>query len=145
MQLTEGAAQEWAEDSKKENFRVEELFDPKTNLEAGSWYLRRAMDHWQNQEDPIPFALAEYNAGASRAQRWAGGADAKGIPGGYVPGEYRFPRDAQIRGLDHCPLRVLQAAWTDVALERRSVTAGSDTLIAAGGHRPPLQLRLKVA
>ncbi|HEY6070531.1 MAG TPA: hypothetical protein VIU85_04080, partial [Chthoniobacterales bacterium] len=27
---------------------------------------------WQNESDPLPFALAEYNAGASRAQRWVG-------------------------------------------------------------------------
>jgi soluble lytic murein transglycosylase len=52
---------------------VEDLFDPKVNLQAGSWYLARAMQHWKNQADPVPFALAEYNAGASRAQRWAGG------------------------------------------------------------------------
>ena len=31
------------------------------------------------QRDPIPFALAEYNAGASRAQRWAGGDDTSAI------------------------------------------------------------------
>ncbi|MEO6872542.1 MAG: transglycosylase SLT domain-containing protein [Chthoniobacterales bacterium] len=73
MQVSEIAAQEWATDKKIDNFHVEELFDPKTNLEAGSWYLRRAMLHWQKQKDPTPFALAEYNAGASRAQRWAGG------------------------------------------------------------------------
>jgi soluble lytic murein transglycosylase len=35
--------------------------------------LHRAMLHWQEARDPTPFALAEYNAGASRAQRWAGG------------------------------------------------------------------------
>ena len=28
---------------------------------------------WKAQSDPMPFALAEYNAGASRAQRWSGG------------------------------------------------------------------------
>lgn len=75
MQVSEKAAQEWATEKRIENFRVEELFDPKTNLEAGSWYLRRAVEHWGNQADPLPFALAEYNAGASRAQRWAGGDD----------------------------------------------------------------------
>src|SRR6266480_3016906 len=73
MQVTENAANEWARETKVENFRVEELFDPKTNLEAGSWYLHRAMLHWEQQPDPIPFALAEYNAGASRVQRWADG------------------------------------------------------------------------
>src|SRR4051794_22804395 len=77
MQVTENAANEWAREAKVENFRVEELFDPKTNLQAGSWYLRRAMQHWEQQPDPVPFALAEYNAGASRAQRWANG-DAAG-------------------------------------------------------------------
>lgn len=73
MQVSEKAADEWAHENKIENFRVEELFDPKTNLEAGTWYLRRAWQHWEQQNDPMPFALAEYNAGASRAQRWAGG------------------------------------------------------------------------
>jgi soluble lytic murein transglycosylase len=73
MQVSEIAAGEWAKEKRIENFQVEELFDPKTNLEAGAWYLRKAMLHWQAQRDPTPFALAEYNAGASRAQRWAGG------------------------------------------------------------------------
>jgi soluble lytic murein transglycosylase len=73
MQVSEKAANEWAKESKIDNFVVEELFDPKTNLEAGTWYLQRALKHWERQPDPVPFALAEYNAGASRAQRWAGG------------------------------------------------------------------------
>ena len=75
MQVSGIAAQEWASENRVENFRLEELFDPKLNLEAGAWYLRRAVEHWANQPDPIPFALAEYNAGASRAQRWAGNRD----------------------------------------------------------------------
>ena len=79
MQVSEKAAGEWARETKVENFRVEELFDPKTNLEAGTWYLRRAIEHWQNQANPMPFALAEYNAGASRALRWAGGDDTKPV------------------------------------------------------------------
>ncbi len=73
MQVSDKAADEWARENKIDNFRVEDLFDAKTNLSAGAWYLRRAFDHWQYQSDPLPFALAEYNAGASRAQRWAGG------------------------------------------------------------------------
>jgi peptidoglycan lytic transglycosylase len=79
MQVSEIAAQDWARENKVENFQVEELFDPKTNLEAGAWYLHRAMQHWQKAGDPTPFALAEYNAGASRAQRWAGGDRARPI------------------------------------------------------------------
>jgi soluble lytic murein transglycosylase len=33
--------------------------------------LHRAFQHWEHQKKPAVFALAEYNAGASRAQRWA--------------------------------------------------------------------------
>ena len=73
MQVSEIAAGEWAKENRIENFQMEELFDPKRNLEAGAWYLHRAIGHWQKMRDPVPFALAEYNAGASRAQRWAGG------------------------------------------------------------------------
>ena len=73
MQVTERAANEWASENKSVGFNPDQLFEPKTNLEAGAWYLHRAMEHWTHQSDPTPFALAEYNAGASRAQRWSGG------------------------------------------------------------------------
>jgi soluble lytic murein transglycosylase len=79
MQVSQKAANEWARENKIDNFRIEQLFDPKTNLQAGAWYLRRATDRWEAQVDPLPFALAEYNAGASRAQRWAGGEESANI------------------------------------------------------------------
>lgn len=91
MQVTEKAAQEWAQQSHVTDFRVEELFDPKVNLRAGSWYLARAMQHWQNQIDPMPFALAEYNAGASRAVRWAGSEDETVIPVNTFRNSIDFP------------------------------------------------------
>jgi soluble lytic murein transglycosylase len=91
MQVSEIAAQDWAQENKVENFRAEELFDPKTNLEAGAWYLHRAMQHWQKAGDPTPFALAEYNAGASRAQRWAGGDGARPISASAFQKNIDFP------------------------------------------------------
>ena len=71
MQITDKAANEWVRENKVAGFYVDQLFEPKTNLEAGTWYLHRAMQHWKHEPDPLPFALAEYNAGASRAQRWS--------------------------------------------------------------------------
>jgi soluble lytic murein transglycosylase len=91
MQVREAAAKEWARENQVDNFRVEELFDPKKNLEAGSWYLQRAMQHWRHQSEPIAFALAEYNAGASRAQRWAGGEDAAAISADTFRKSINFP------------------------------------------------------
>ena len=79
MQVSELAANEWARENKIAGFNPDQLFDPKINLEAGNWYLHRAMEHWNHQSDPTAFALAEYNAGASRAQRWSGGKSAAEI------------------------------------------------------------------
>src|SRR5437016_12670841 len=91
MQVSPKAANEWAHENKISDFQLDQLFDPKTNLEAGSWYLRRAIDHWQNQANPMPFALAEYNAGASRALRWAGGDDTKPVAAKKFLDNIHFP------------------------------------------------------
>ncbi|MEY2479104.1 MAG: soluble lytic murein transglycosylase [Verrucomicrobiota bacterium] len=91
MQVSEKAANEWARENKIDNFQADELFDAKTNLEAGSWYLHRAMQHWEMQRNPLPFALAEYNAGASRAQRWAGAGDTAAMSSDTFRGNIDFP------------------------------------------------------
>ncbi len=70
MQITEGAAQDWARAEKIETFVATDLLDPKTNIEAGAWYLSKALRHWSEKDDPVPFALAEYNAGRTRVKRW---------------------------------------------------------------------------
>lgn len=70
MQVTEGAAQDWAKAEKIETFLPSDLLDPKTNIEAGAWYLAKALKHWAAKDDPVPFALAEYNAGRTRVRRW---------------------------------------------------------------------------
>jgi len=70
MQITEGAALDWARAEKIETFVPTDLFDPKTNIEAGAFYLSNALRHWAAKDDPIPFALAEYNAGRTRVRRW---------------------------------------------------------------------------
>lgn len=73
MQVTRGAAQDWARIHRIRSFRETDLFDPRTNLEVGTWYLARAIRRWQEDgaERPEVFGLAEYNAGITRARRWA--------------------------------------------------------------------------
>jgi soluble lytic murein transglycosylase len=78
MQVTEGAARDWAKAEKLETFVPADLFDPHNNLEAGAWYLSKALEHWKAQDDPVPFALAEYNAGRRRVERWMGLANRDG-------------------------------------------------------------------
>lgn len=70
MQVTAGAAKDWADAQKRPPPTRNELFKPGINLEAGTWYLARALQRWKDCDDPIPFALAEYNAGHANALKW---------------------------------------------------------------------------
>lgn len=70
MQVGEAAAKDWALAEKVETFMPTDLFDPKTNVEVGTWYFRKALDRWKEKANPVPFALAEYNAGRVRVDRW---------------------------------------------------------------------------
>ena len=72
MQVTEGAAADWAKTNKMATFVPTDLFSPKTNLEAGTWYLKQAMNRYAGKDDPLTFALAEYNAGHRRMSQWLG-------------------------------------------------------------------------
>lgn len=82
MQVTPGAAREWAHAAGVPAWSTNDLFDPRTNLLAGTWYLGRAIRRWNTHEAPVACALAEYNAGLSNARRWAaapGGETATGF------------------------------------------------------------------
>jgi len=72
MQVTPEAGQIWAKANKISNFTADDLYQPETNIRAGTWYLNRSIRRWSqaNADDPIPFALAEYNAGRSNALKW---------------------------------------------------------------------------
>ncbi len=70
MQVGEAAAKDWVNAEKIETFMPTDLFDPKTNLEVGTWYFKKALDRWKQKDDPVPFALAEYNAGRANVNRW---------------------------------------------------------------------------
>lgn len=70
MQVTLPAADEWAKEERGGKFLPNDLLDPSTNIAAGTWLLARRLKQYENRDDPVPFALADYNAGRSRVQRW---------------------------------------------------------------------------
>jgi soluble lytic murein transglycosylase len=70
MQVTEGAGREWARATGRKDYGRDLLWDERANIEAGTWYLARALQRWRDRDDPVPFALAEYNAGLGNVQRW---------------------------------------------------------------------------
>lgn len=100
MQVTRNAALEWAHANGIEDFSKSSLYNPKTNIYAGSWYLGRAIRRWSKKDNPLPYALAEYNAGRSNALRWAasdGGDADKFWDGITYPTTRRYVKDVLAR------------------------------------------------
>jgi len=76
MQIQEAAALDWAGAERVQNFSHEQCFDPGTNVLAGTYYLAKLLKRYAHTDDPIPFALADYNAGRGHLLKWNGGAAA---------------------------------------------------------------------
>ena len=70
MQVTPLVGQMWAKANKIATFQPDDLYNPETNIRVGTWYLNRSLRLWNQTADPVPFALAEYNAGRSNALKW---------------------------------------------------------------------------
>lgn len=76
MQLQDAAAREWAEAEHLQVFEHEHCFDPGTNTLAGTWYLRKLLRRYAQTDNPLPYALADYNAGRGNVLKWNQGAAA---------------------------------------------------------------------
>jgi len=72
MQIMPAAAGDWAKQNKRPTFVPTDLFSAEVNIEAGTWYLKKGLQHYAAKDDPATFALAEYNAGKSRVDKWVG-------------------------------------------------------------------------
>jgi len=79
MQVIPAVGEDWAKARKIPNFQADDLYDPTTNIRVGTWHLARSIRLWNeaNVDDPIPFALAEYNAGRKNALKWVDPDDPK--------------------------------------------------------------------
>jgi soluble lytic murein transglycosylase len=53
----------------------EALSDPALSLHVGCWYLQTLLNRYGGERDPLPVALAAYNAGPSNVERWASTGD----------------------------------------------------------------------
>lgn len=66
--VDESVAVDWAASRRIESFMITDLFDARTNLQAGAWALARAMERWRDRDDPVPYALAEFHAGRAEVE-----------------------------------------------------------------------------
>ncbi len=76
MQPQEEAAREWAAAEHLDAFEHEWCLDPVTNTLAGTFYLRKLLNRYRDADHPVPFALADYNAGRGNVLKWARGSAA---------------------------------------------------------------------
>ena len=76
MQIQEDAAREWADAEKIEGFEHEQCLDAGTNTLAGTWYLKKLLTRYVQTDNPLPYALADYNAGRGNVLKWNRGAAA---------------------------------------------------------------------
>lgn len=76
MQVRPPTAQDWAAATKAPYVSFGQMFNPGWNTDCGAWYLRKQLDRYRHTDNPLPYALAAYNAGPGNAAKWAKGAGA---------------------------------------------------------------------
>jgi soluble lytic murein transglycosylase len=92
MQVMDAAASDWARQTKHTTFVPTDLFSPEVNIEAGTWYLKKGLVRYASKDDPNTFALAEYNAGKSRVDKWMGDTNqGAGVTAGDLRDSISFP------------------------------------------------------
>jgi soluble lytic murein transglycosylase len=73
MQVRETAAWEWASAEHIAGFEHASCLDPATNTLAGTWYLKKTLSRYKQADNPLPYALADYNAGRANVLKWRTG------------------------------------------------------------------------
>jgi soluble lytic murein transglycosylase len=70
MQIMDLTAREWADAQRLKIFAPVMLRDPKRNIDCGTWYLRKLLPRYARTDNPVPYALADYNAGRGNVLKW---------------------------------------------------------------------------
>jgi len=76
MQIREDAAREWADAEKIPGYDHPHCLDPVTNTLAGTFYFRKLLKRYSATDNPLPYALADYNAGRGNVIKWNSGSAA---------------------------------------------------------------------
>lgn len=65
------AGQDWAAFNKIKRPPKGAFFNPKLNIDVGTWYLARGLKKWKDYKHFTELALCAYNAGPKTAKPWA--------------------------------------------------------------------------
>ena len=70
MQIMEITGREWAGEQRVPLFSEDVLLEPAQNIDCGTWYLGKLLRRYTKADDPVPYALADYNAGRGNVLKW---------------------------------------------------------------------------
>ncbi|HMJ89406.1 MAG TPA: lytic transglycosylase domain-containing protein [Candidatus Acidoferrum sp.] len=70
MQIMPDTALDWAGAEQVANLSDFVLADPARNIDCGTWYLRKLLQRYTRTDDPVPYALTDYNAGRGNVLKW---------------------------------------------------------------------------
>ena len=73
MQIMKDTGADWAKAENLKFYWHRRLYDPEKNINAGTWYLKTMLNRYRHTDNPVPYALAAYNAGPGHADKWAKG------------------------------------------------------------------------
>ena len=73
MQIMPDTIHDWAAAEHVRLFTNSQLLDPTKNTQCGAWYLSRLLNRYRRADNPLPYALAAYNAGPGNVAKWATG------------------------------------------------------------------------
>lgn len=73
MQIMEITGREWAGAQHVPFASKYVLLDAGKNIDCGTWYLGKLLGRYQRTDDPLPYALADYNAGRGNVLKWMKG------------------------------------------------------------------------
>ena len=76
MQLLPSVGKSLAKEAKIRRFSRDQLLEPVTNLELGTRYFKKIVDHY---DGGVAYALAAYNAGENRVAEWRKNGDFKDV------------------------------------------------------------------
>ncbi len=84
MQIMDQTGQWAATELKLSGFTTDQLFDPKTNIELGSWYVAKLLKQYDGD---ISTLLAAYNAGTGNVYKWRNNTEYSldGVTLDYIP------------------------------------------------------------
>ena len=70
MQIMDLTGREWADAQRLPFVAPVMLRDPSRNIDCGAWYLRKLLPRYTKTDNPVPYALADYNAGRGNVLKW---------------------------------------------------------------------------